>query len=499
MINQINSEDANFLFLENPDSPTHISLVYLYDPSALGGEVVRFKHIRQHIENRLYSAPVFRQKLQRVPGDIDYPYWVDDSSFDLDYHIRHLALPKPGDWRQFCIQVSRLHSRPLEVRRPLWELYVIEGLDHVAGLPEGCFALYFKVHHCAMDEFTARELMESLHSTVADPKQHENAKQNIALLSAEPPSHNRMLRRSAVNNTVKSLRLYWQTLTHLQTVSKIVTGLAVRSAQRRFQDSDAPVRGRFVGPLSSSRVFDGHLYPAGAFQSYVDSVSGATLRHAVSAVCGEALRLYLEAHGELQDETELGAWMETSIRNPGAHALAGNRIALKRIDLYTNIRHPVERLLAIVATHTELDSDSEGALTSFKLRSLYENVPAPALAMLGKYVNRTGSLGHRLMGSADCGISVLHGSESALYMLGAKLRGFTSISPLYTGCGLIFTVSTYRDLVGISFTSDRAMMPDPEFMQECLAQAVTQLDSIKPGRPVTRRKSATTGVLRSQV
>ena len=103
---QVDSEDANFLFLEKAESPTHISLIYLYDQSALGDQSVRFKHIREHIGNRLNAAPVFQQKIRRTPADIDYPYWVDDERFerfDLDFHLRHLALPKPGDWRQFCI------------------------------------------------------------------------------------------------------------------------------------------------------------------------------------------------------------------------------------------------------------------------------------------------------------------------------------------------------------------------------------------------------------
>ncbi len=105
---QVDSEDANFLFLEKAESPTHISLIYLFDQSSLGEDRLRFKHIREHLSKRLNAAPVFYQKIRRTPGDIDYPYWVDDERFDLDFHVRHLALPKPGDWRQFCIQVSRL-------------------------------------------------------------------------------------------------------------------------------------------------------------------------------------------------------------------------------------------------------------------------------------------------------------------------------------------------------------------------------------------------------
>ena len=140
---QVDSEDASFLYGEQLDNPAHLSLIALYDQSPLGDGVVRFQHLRQLIEQRLQTSPVLGQVLRRTPGDLDYPYWVTDPRLDIDYHVRHLALPHPGDWRQFCIQVARLHSRPLDTRRPLWEIYVIEGLNAEGDLPQGSFALYF--------------------------------------------------------------------------------------------------------------------------------------------------------------------------------------------------------------------------------------------------------------------------------------------------------------------------------------------------------------------
>ena len=100
---------------------------------------------------------------QRVPLDLDLPYWVEDDRFDLEYHVRHIALPKPGDWRQFCIQASRIHARPLDLDRPLWEIYVIEGLDAFLDLPAGSFALLTKMHHAAIDIDCGSELTMLLH------------------------------------------------------------------------------------------------------------------------------------------------------------------------------------------------------------------------------------------------------------------------------------------------------------------------------------------------
>jgi diacylglycerol O-acyltransferase len=485
---QVDSEDANFLFMEQADSPTHISLIYLYDESSLGDQPVRFTHVREHIDKRLNAAPVFRQKIKRTPGDLDYPYWVNDDRFDLDFHVRHLALPKPGDWRQFCILTSRLHSRPLDMSRPLWELYVIEGLDNVEGMPPGSFAIYFKVHHCAMDEFTAQELLQSLHAHTANTRQHERSAQWIAHLPRREPQLTEMLLRGIVNNSVRSLRLGLQSVANFRTLSKILTRLSIRLAHN-VAEGDAPGQSasRFAQPLSSARVFEGGFYPRAVFDNYLQRVPGATLTHAFLAVCGEAMRRYLERHQEL-GEGSLQALLEVNVRNAGAHALVGNRLAINQIELHTQVTFPVGRLQAIYTANRELHSIEDAELTSFRLRSLYENVPAPLLAWLGSLSNRKNSLGRAVMSTGSLGLAELKGSDKPLYLLGAKVHGFTSISPLYSGCGLMFSASSYADKVGITFTSDRHMMPDPEAMRECLDEAVGAVAKLKMGGPAKARR-----------
>jgi len=478
---QVDSEDANFLFMERVESPTHISLFYLYDQSALGDQQVRFTHIREHVKNRLNSAPVFQQKILRTPADIDYPYWVNDDNFDLDFHVRHLALPQPGDWRQFCIQISRLHSRPLDMSRPLWELYVIEGLHHVEGMPPNSFAIYFKVHHCAMDEFTAQELFQSAHTHAPNTRQHESSAQHIAHPPRRAPQPLEMVLRGLLNNSVRSLRLTLKSVSNFRTLSKILTRLSIRIA-RDMAESDAAREqpSRFAQRLSPARVFEGAFYPRAIFDNYLRRVPGATLTHAVLAICGEAMRLYLDRHGEFNDAS-LQALLEVNVRNAGAHALIGNRIAINQIELHTPVSYPVGRLQAIYTANRELQSIENSELTSFRLRSLYENVPAPLLSWLGRWSNRKNSLNRTVMSAGNLGLAELKGAERPLYLMGARVRGFTSISPLYSGCGLMFCASTYADTVGLTFTSDRLMMPDPEIMRACLDEAVAGVAKLKTG------------------
>ena len=135
--------------------------------SLLARGTVRPDDIVEAVSATLPAAPTFRRRIVRVPLDLDYPYWIEDEHFDLEYHMRHLALPKPGDWKQFRAQVARLVARPLDLTRPPWELTVIDGLDGIEGLPPGCFANVLKVHHAAIDGVAGVELFSAWFSGAA--------------------------------------------------------------------------------------------------------------------------------------------------------------------------------------------------------------------------------------------------------------------------------------------------------------------------------------------
>src|SRR3954467_5503149 len=160
--------DASFLYNETANAPGHVFGVYIYDQSSAPGGKVTFKGILDHVEKRLHISRTFRQRLVEVPMGIDPPYWIEAPDFDLEYHVRHVALPKPGDWRQLCIQVARLHSRPLDMTKPLWEATVIEGLENVEGVPPGGFAIMQKIHHAAVDGVTVLEITSAVHDLEPD-------------------------------------------------------------------------------------------------------------------------------------------------------------------------------------------------------------------------------------------------------------------------------------------------------------------------------------------
>ncbi|HRC39588.1 MAG TPA: wax ester/triacylglycerol synthase family O-acyltransferase, partial [Rubrivivax sp.] len=201
---QLSAHDAAFLYSDTAHSNANVTLIHIYNQSTAPGGRVRFKTILARIASRLDQLPILRRKLRRVPLNLDFPYWVDDEQFDLEYHVRHIALPKPGDWRQFCIQASRIHARPLDLDRPLWEIYVIEGLDGFLDLPAGSFALLTKMHHAAIDVENGNQVTTLLHDLDATPPADPPP---APWFAERPPGVLRMVRRGVAHSVGAAARL----------------------------------------------------------------------------------------------------------------------------------------------------------------------------------------------------------------------------------------------------------------------------------------------------
>src|SRR6201997_304861 len=189
---------------ETPATPLQIQMLLIYDPSTAPGGKVTFKGILEELDARLHLADVFRRRLTELPGGLDRPYWVDDPSFDLEYHVRHIGLPQPGDWRQLCIQVARLHARQIDLRRPPWEITVIEGLNSVPGVPKGSFAMALKLHHCAVDGMASVQMIAALHDLAADSPRP--VARDGPWRPAPLPSTANLLSRTAIKAALHPLR-----------------------------------------------------------------------------------------------------------------------------------------------------------------------------------------------------------------------------------------------------------------------------------------------------
>ena len=270
---QLGILDSAFINLEHPNTPQQIGGLGIYDPSTAPGEFVRFKDVLKNFEQRLARMPVFRTRLVEVPGGIDRPYWVTDDKFDVEYHIRHIALPEPGDWRQLCIQVARLHSRPLDMSIPLWECYIIEGLDNIPDLPPGSFAVYTKMHHSLVDGAGGQSFMAALHDLEPAPAV-DPVKSPMEIEYRYPPlGAAEMIGRAVFNrarNAVPNARGLWNAARGFAD-----TALRMYHSELPPLPMDAP-RTRFDNPVGPHRVFDASIYALADFKA-MKNATGTTL------------------------------------------------------------------------------------------------------------------------------------------------------------------------------------------------------------------------------
>lgn len=485
---QLSAHDAAFLDADTSHANANVTLIHIYNQSTAPGGKVRFKSILAHLENRLGSLPVFRQKLHRVPLGLDAPYWVDDEDFDLEYHVRHIALPAPGDWRQFCIQVSRIHARPLDMNRPLWEIHVIEGLDRIDDLPPGSFALLTKTHHAAIDIEHGSEITTLLHDLQPEPPAPSPP---VPWFPERKPGTASMLARGMLRTATAPVRLAGP----VGRVVRRAAPEALAAIGQRLRGRLAMPVTRFNAMVSPHRVFETRRFALDEFKSIRDKVDGATVNDAVLAVCGGALRRYLERHGELP-ERSLCAMAPIWARREGHPADAPPELAWMRVDLGTDLADPLQRLAHVRAQTGSSDLVAR-ALTAAELTDIGRHVPTATLALASKVLGLATASAGRRAPLANCTITNVPGPAVPLYLCGARMTYFSALMPIADGMGLVFAVTSYDGRVIVSPTSCRDLMPDPDVFAQCVRDGFQELLAARPprsGRRPAPPAEATTAV-----
>lgn len=475
---QLSGQDASFVYMETANTPMHIGSVGIYDPATAPGGFVRFKDILRFIESRMGSARSFRQRLVRVPFDLDHPYWIEDPEFDIEYHVRHIALPKPGDWRQLCIQVARLHSRPLDLNKPLWEFTIVEGLDNVEGLPPGCFALVAKVHHAAIDGMSGVEMSAAIHDTDAEMRPREASD---AWRAESMPNVAELLMRSYFNSLRQPMRV-------AETIGRSLPGMAkltmsVSKGEVSIANAKLAPKTRFNGKVGAHRVFDAAAFPLTDIRAIKDAVPGATVNDVILTIVGGGLRGYLLEKGELPADT-LTAMAPISVRAEGEKAALGNLVSAMVVGLGSNIADPLERLRFV---HAEAANSKAmtGAVGARTLTDYSQLIPSGLAGLAARLYTRVGAANAHAP-AFSCVATNVPGSRVPLYFAGAKMVGMYGLGPVFDSMGLINTIYSYTDTIAISFTCDRGMMPDPETYAATLTAAFAELKAAAAAAPVAK-------------
>ncbi len=445
---RLSAQDNTFLVGETPTSHMHIggvSIFELGDLATLEGGV-DFSLIRRATEAQLHRIPRYRQRLHWTPLTRN-PVWEDDRDFDLDYHVRHTSLPKPGGDEQLKRLASRIMAQPLDRQRPLWEMWVVEGLANER------FATIIKIHHCMIDGASGVDLTMILLSTepqkeVADPVRFVPR----STLSGVRLFHDEMLRRYSLPlRALRSARVFRRETENIGAeIGQRVRAIGELVGQSLSPVSDTPIN----GPLGPHRRFDWLSFSLDEFKQ-VRHAAGCTINDVILNTASGAFREYLIRRSTDPAGLKFVASAPVSMRREGDSKAMGNRVSAWQVQLPLDEADPLKRLRAIHARTRKL-KDSQSALGVDMMMKMAEWTPPILL-----------SLGARAAGAAtNTIITNVPGPQFPLYLLGARMLNMFPMAPLLDRMGIATALFSYNGRLNWGFIADYGLVPDlPEFGQ----------------------------------
>jgi diacylglycerol O-acyltransferase / wax synthase len=501
---QLSGIDASFLNMETASAFGHVASLNIYDPSGAPGGA-GLEATKQTILERIDMLAPFRRRLVEVPLGLDLPYWIEDPDFDIDFHVRHHAVAPPGTPQQLAEAISRIVARPLDRARPLWELYVIEGLDDGRLI-----AQLTKVHHAAIDGASGALMLAAILDL--DP----NFRPTTGPAPWKPeavPTDEEMLRMTFgeyLRRPEKMIRLSVRTARELATATRsgglraiadmvaqpmpgpIGTLMRKRLRSQYGEDTDTPPA---LPPTHAPRTpWNTMITPHRRFAYTTVSLEDAkavrrafdcTFNDVVMAVCSGALRAYLLHHKCLPKES-LIAMVPVSVRSGSETDAYQNRVSALLADLATNEKDPVKRLRRVQRSMNAA-KENHAAIPAEVLMDYTQFAP-PAIAARAMRMASRLRIADRMNPPFNLVISNVPGPNAPLYMAGAKLLHFYPVSALADGQGLNMTVQSYNGNLDFGFIACRELVPDVWLLTELLQKSMQELLQAATPKPV--RKAA---------
>jgi diacylglycerol O-acyltransferase len=459
----IELSDIDLVSILSDEGQSSSSIVMIYEQDDLE-QPIRFKQILSRISKKIRHYPEFRYRVTPPLLPYGVPNWSEDNNFDIEYHIRHVALPKPGDWRQFSILVARLQSSPLATNRSLWDIYVIEGLDNMAGIAEGSFAVVFKIHNVLSNHAGIKRLLKDLHDTEEGaPKLLRHAKKSqknsfpISLLKTIAHSHTSIpvAASARLSNFLQS--------TVIREFSPYLRAI--------FAKSDF-IYSRFNTNVSNYRSWTSQDLLVSDINAITEAFPQVLRNDVMVAVIAGALKAYLKDKRELPTGTDkdwtikvkndlLGEWADKKV-NPSDYL---------PVTLSMSVDDPKTCLLSVAnqrinSKHVSSASEPD-FLTSIPIvRTILRAIDIKSIKRhFSNIVNTT--------------INGIDLPTEQLSLCGAKMVSVSSVASIYDGMGLNHSVNEYNGRIIISVTSCREMLPDAGFYNQCLRESCSALlDSI---------------------
>jgi diacylglycerol O-acyltransferase len=429
--------DASFLYLETPSLHMHVALTLVFDPSTVPGGY-SFEKMKGSIDARLPSAPVFRRRLVEVPFGLGHPVWVDDSDFDIDYHVRLAAVPRPGGLRQLADLAGDIAGRPLDRSRPLWEMWIVEGL---AGGRLGYIA---KMHHSTVDGVSGAALLSVLFDL--EPEPDADAIPPEQDVDPRVPSGLELVAQALVGRAHRPIDI---------TRDLIRTGQRVLDVRRvRQEPRNRAPQAKAALPLSAPRTsFNGSLTwrrSVALTAIGLDDVkrlkkaTGTTVNDVVLAVCTGALRSFLLDGDELPDKP-LVAVVPVSVRSDLDDPRGSNQVSTMFVQLPVELHEPIARLDAIHEGTLGAKEEHE-ALGGDTLSTWAEHATPNFFANASRLYSRM-RLADRHRPIANLVISNVPGPDFPMYLGGAVLEAVFPLGPVMDGMGVNITIMSYRGVL----------------------------------------------------
>ena len=467
---QLTGLDASFLAMETTTTTGHVGGLSVLDPAG-APKPLTLARLTDVIAERLPLVPVLRRKLLNVPLGLDQPYWVDDPDFDIEYHVREIALPRPGSDAQLTEQVSRLHARPLDRSKPLWEIYLITGLAKRRA------AVYTKIHHAAIDGVSGTELLTVLLDL--DPSGRE-LPPPVPFRPAPPPPLPAIAAKAVA-------RMAWRPVQTVQMTNEVL----------RWLPTLAPVMSTVVGGMLGLNRGDGEVIPTTpgrppatpfnkaitphrrfAFRSVdlatvktVKNAFGVSVNDVVMAMTAGALRRWLTDHAALPSQP-LIAMIPVSVRDPASKGALGNKVSAMLAMLPTHVAEPDLRL-ELVHAATKIAKAQQAAIPQGLVDQISDFAPPALTARAARVVAATGLL-HRLP-PFNLTISNVPGPNTPVYLCGARLIAHYPVSVVADGQGLNVTLVGYLGQLHFGLISCRELVPDLDVLAGYLTDELALL------------------------
>ncbi|MGA9748929.1 MAG: wax ester/triacylglycerol synthase family O-acyltransferase [Nocardioides sp.] len=477
---QLTSLDAQFLHVESPTTVGHVGSLIIVDPATAPGGAWDVEAVRDLLEPRLHLAAPLRQRLVEVPLGLGRPYWVDDPHFDLEFHLRELALPAPGSREQLGEQVARIHARQLDRTRPLWEAYVITGLE------DGKAAFYSKIHHAAIDGVSGSEILETVMDLSPEPREVDPEDQPF--VPRRMPSTVDLVRRgigSLAVNPLEVVRAVPKSLTYLDQLPGVATvpgvrllseaaGAVGRALGQRPSDLDArdlrAPRTPLNGQITAHRRFAYGSVPLDDVKRVKDHF-GMTVNDVVMTLTAATLRRWLLDHDALP-RAPLVAAVPVSVRTEDQSGQLGNQVSVMVAALPTDEADPVARAEAMRASMLDAKRHFDAVPASL-LQDLSTAIPTALSGLAARALFRLATLPGVPF---NLFVSNVPGPQLPLYVAGARVEGIFPVSAVtdMTG-GLNITLFSYDGHLDFGFIACREMVPDVWVMVGYLREALDEL------------------------